>query len=167
MENQSMGKKILTKKKDHTLPHKPEIKTYEMQNDLLGIIEKFSRKLYVLRSSGDMGQRRIAHILAAADSMSQLEIQNLLGIKSGSMSEIITKMEKKGYIIRLKDVNDKRKIVLKITESGRKWDNNVQKIMLHNEDRQRWFSVLSSSEREKLQEMLSRLIASWDDSKSV
>lgn len=159
-----MSKKILTKIKNHTSPHGTEIKTYEMKNDLLGIIEKFSRKLYVLRSNGDMGQRRIAHILAANESMSQLEIQNLLGIKSGSMSEIIIKMEKKGYIIKLKDVNDKRKIILKITESGRKWNNNIQKIMLHNENRQKWFTVLSSSEQEKLQEMLIRLIASWDES---
>jgi DNA-binding MarR family transcriptional regulator len=157
-----MSKKILTKKQIDTQLQRVAFKPFEMQNDLLGIMEKCSHKLYLLRSNGDISQRWIAHILTTTDAISQLELQNLLGIKSGSISEIIIKMEKKGYITRSKDLNDKRRIVLRITESGRNWDANIQKVMLHNEDRQSWFSVLNSSEKKKLQEMLMRLMASWE-----
>jgi DNA-binding MarR family transcriptional regulator len=155
-----MNKKILAKERIGF--ELMEAKPLDTKEDLLDIMEIFSHKLYLMRGNGDNSQRRIAQILATADSMSQLELQNLLGIKSGSISEIVIKMEKKGYITRSKGADDKRKIVLRITKSGRDWHANIQKVMLHNDDRQKWFSVLNDSEQKKLQKMLTRLMVSWE-----
>ena len=42
----------------------------------------------------------------------------MLHIQPGSMSEIVTKLERKGLISRSRDTEDNRKVILSITEQG-------------------------------------------------
>jgi len=51
--------------------------------------------------------------------MSRKELQELFQVKPGSMSEIVSKLEHKGFIERIKDDEDKRKAIVKITEAGK------------------------------------------------
>ena len=48
----------------------------------------------------------------------QKELQYILGIRPGSMSEIVTKLEKRGLLVRKRDEKDMRRARLSITEEG-------------------------------------------------
>lgn len=135
--------------------------TENAEHDLLATWERCSRKLYLMRGSGHMGQKKIVNILATAGEMSQFDLQNMLEIKPGSMSEVLTKMEKKGYITRSKAPNDKRMVLLRITQCGLNWNSSIQKNM--SRDSKSWFSALSSSEQKQLHEMLEKLLVNWEE----
>ena len=51
--------------------------------------------------------------------MSQKEMQDKLDIQSGSISELISKLEKKELVIRQPDSADRRRMILFLTEKGR------------------------------------------------
>lgn len=86
--------------------------------ELLGLIERCGHFLYH-RRGGKRGQGRILKILLTEGEMTQKKLQERLGIQSGSMSEIVLKLEGNGLVYRTRDESDKRKIKLKITEAGR------------------------------------------------
>ena len=47
------------------------------------------------------------------------ELQEILGIQAGSLSEILAKIEATGWITRQKNADDKRQIDISLTESGK------------------------------------------------
>ena len=57
--------------------------------------------------SGKSGQGRILHILDYQNSVSQKDLQTMLDIKSGSISELLSKLEREGLIRREKDEKDR------------------------------------------------------------
>ena len=60
----------------------------------------------------------ILSILAGREALSQRELQQMLGVQPGSLSEILTKLERKGLITREK-AEDRRGNLLRITDAGR------------------------------------------------
>lgn len=112
--------------------------------------------LYVMYN-GHIGQQKIISILANMDSMSQKDLQNVLDIKPSSASEIITKLEDKGDIVRTRDEKDRRKVVLKITEAGRLKNKYLQDHQKNNAEPQIGFDVLTAQEQETLKQLLRKL----------
>lgn len=128
--------------------------------ELLGLMEKCGRFLYHQRG-GKRGQGKILKILLTEGEMTQKELQERLGIKPGSMSEILMKLEANGFIFRTKDEDDKRKINLKITTEGtRFFEDKLQKRM---EEEKSLFNALSAEEQELLKGLLSKLLTSWEE----
>ena len=78
--------------------------------ELLLSMERCGHFLYH-RRGGKNGQNRILKILVTKGYKTQKELQEILDIQSGSISEIVMKMENKGLISREKDINDRRKIL--------------------------------------------------------
>ncbi len=106
------------------------------------------------------GQGRILRILCEKERMSQKELQDILHIQPGSMSEIAAKLESKGWIVRSRDDTDKRKILLSITGEGRAWvagrdDDTIR------QQRAELFSSLSQEEQVVLRTMLDKLSDDW------
>lgn len=112
--------------------------------------------LYV-RSGRSAGQGRILAILLERSSMTQKELQDILRIQPGSMSEILAKMEEKGLIRRQKDTGDRRKSVLELTEYGR----DEALLQERQGDGSPAFGVLSEEEKEELKTILWKLLESW------
>lgn len=113
---------------------------------------------YLHHNSGrDMGQGRILAILAERKSMSQKELQEILQIQPGSVSEILSKLEEKGQILRKKDEEDKRRSVLELTDAGRE----AFCIQKQQGEGQQLFDALSESEKEELKKILGKLLESW------
>ena len=112
--------------------------------------------LYV-RSGREAGQGRILAILLDRKSMTQKELQDILRIQPGSVSEILTKMEEKGLIRRQKDEGDRRRSVIELTEGGH--DAAVRKEQ--QEDGTPTFAALSEQEQEEMKKMLAKLLESW------
>lgn len=89
--------------------------------------------------------------------MSQKELNEILQIQPGSLSEILTKLEQKDLITREKDAEDKRKCIVKLTPAG-KTAAQGQKPRLEEDN---MFSVLSNEEQSQLKAILKKLLAFW------
>ena len=134
-------------------------KHHEERDDLAGKFERCGRLL-----SHSLGKRRgqgkILRALCQRGEMPQKELQDLLGIQAGSMSEIAAKLENKGLIIRVRSQEDRRKASLSITEKGRAWiaQRDEEHILKH---RAELFSVLTPEEQSALEGMLNKLSDYW------
>lgn len=128
-------------------------------SELLGKMEKCGHFLYH-RRGGKRGQGRILKILLTEGEKTQKELQDYLEIQSGSMSEIVLKMEESGLISREKDESDRRKIKLKITEQGKMVFEEHKKA--NHEQEKQLFEGLNTEEQDELKQLLSKLLESWE-----
>lgn len=130
------------------------------RDDLAGKFERCGRLLSHLLGKR-RGQGRILRTLCQRGEMPQKELQDLLGIQAGSMSEIAAKLEDKGLIVRVRSGEDRRKVYLSITEQGRA---RVAKTSEEHILRRRaeLFSALTPEERGTLEGLLDKLSADWD-----
>lgn len=128
-------------------------------DSLMGLLRQSGHYLYHKKNGGrGLGQGKILSILSDKECMSQKELQEELGIQPGSMSELIQKLEEKNFVKRRKDENDKRKVLVSITEAGKV---HVQDIKEEKEERD-LFAVLSEEEQTQLSMLMKKLLASWN-----
>ena len=82
-----------------------------------------------------------------------------LDIKSSSLSELVTKVEKNGYITKEKLLEDKRNVILKLTPLG---VSKAKEFELQREkDAELLFKELSEEEKDELQKILDKTLVSW------
>ncbi len=106
------------------------------------------------------GQGRILRTLCQRGEMPQKELQDLLGIQAGSMSEIAAKLEGKGLIVRVRSEEDRRKVSLSITEQGRAWVDKRDEDAIR-QNRAELFSILTAEEQTALEALLDKLSDDW------
>ena len=99
-------------------------------------------------------QQQVLSILAEMGPLSQKKVQQILGVQPGSLSELCAKMEDKGLIERTRNEQDKRSVVIRITEKGRR----IRREILDTKD-DFLFSSLSIEERSQLRNLLNKLSA--------
>lgn len=129
------------------------------RDDLAGKFERCGRLLAHCLGKR-RGQGRILRTLCQRGEMPQKELQELLGIQAGSMSEIAAKLEDKGLIIRVRSEEDRRKVSLSVTEQGRTWV--AQWDVAHMiRRRAELFSTLTPEEQGVLEGLLDKLSADW------
>lgn len=105
------------------------------------------------------GQQRILAMLAQRGIITQRELQNMLGVQSGSLSEILNKVESGGYINRRQNERDRRQMDLELTESGREaarhfWEDHMQKA-------RSMFDGLTGEEKQQLSSLLEKMMEHW------
>ena len=129
------------------------------RDDLAGKFERCGRLLSHCLGKR-RGQGRILRTLCQRGEMPQKELQELLGIQAGSMSEIAAKLEDKGLIVRVRSEEDRRKVSLSITEQGRAEaaQNDEAHILLR---RAELFSALTPEEQGTLEHLVDKLSADW------
>lgn len=132
-----------------------------MNNDLMSLLYRSSHFLHH-RRGGKRGQRRILTLLTQNPGISQKELQDRLGIESGSMSELVIKLEHKGLVTRTKDETDKRMSKLTITELGLRMSKELEDLAAGEE--QLLLSSLDDGEQEQLKLLLTKLVTSWEES---
>ena len=98
------------------------------------------------------GQGRILAVLKLRDGISTKDLSYLLGVRISSLNELLQKMEKNGYITREPCDQDKRVMLVKLTDKGR----GVQQP--EHFDFDDIFSCLSEDEQKALGEYLDRII---------
>lgn len=129
------------------------------RDDLAGKLEQCGRLLSHCLGKR-RGQGRILRTLCQRGEMPQKELQDLLGIQAGSMSEIAAKLEDKGLIARVRSQEDRRKVSLSVTEEGRAWV--AQRDEEHiRQKRAELFSALTPEEQSTLEALLDKLSADW------
>ncbi|MGN0106360.1 MAG: MarR family winged helix-turn-helix transcriptional regulator [Hominilimicola sp.] len=98
------------------------------------------------RTGGKTGRRRILLALSRHNNLLQRELQDILDVKSGSLSEVIINMESDGLIKKTKSEKDGRQFVLSLTDEGvrqaeishKKYEEQVEKITRCLSDEQKY-----------------------------
>lgn len=148
-----------------------QITTYKLYTFLIGENNMFKYKkshdnleelmkscTYVLNHNPKYkkSQIRILNLLSDHGEIVQKDLRNILNVKSGSMSEIISKLEKMNFIEKIKDVTDRRNVILKITNRGIQFLQESKRFEQHIS-----FSTLSIDEQETLKNILLKLRRSF------
>jgi MarR family transcriptional regulator, organic hydroperoxide resistance regulator len=71
--------------------------------------------------SGRLLSRHQASVLDHLDEVDPLTLNGLarhMGVTSGTMSLTIDRLERKGYVVRLRDVADRRRVHVRLTSAG-------------------------------------------------
>lgn len=106
---------------------------------------------------GLSGQMRVLRFLHNHGDITQREMQEALCIKSAAMSELISRLEDKGLIVRTQSIQDKRKKVLGLTAEGERVFSRQARFEEHLD----LFSPLTLQERRLLESILLRLNHDW------
>ena len=111
------------------------------------------------RMGRQYGRRRIFSVLLENGEILQCNLQNELGISSGAMSEILTKIENDDFIEKSRSDTDGRQIVLRLTEAGK-----AEAIRMQSEYEEKvslMLSCLNAEQKKSLLEMLRILLMHW------
>lgn len=135
-----------------------KLEEVSIKDELLSVLEQCGHRLHH-RKGGKHGQKRILRILNSDSPMTQKDLQEKLNIQAGSMSEILTKLENNGFVIKKRDESDKRKAVLLITDKGREAFAADRENELKNN--RHLFDSLTEDEQISLLNILQKLNESW------
>ena len=100
-------------------------------------------------------QQKVLSILYERESICQKDLQEILEIQAGSMSELLSKLQDRGLVERVKNEKDRRSSVVRITEEGRRFKEEMPALK-----DQAMFGVLDETEKEQLRQILKKLYAS-------
>lgn len=108
---------------------------------------------------GKGSQQRILILLLESGSTTQRELTERLGIRPGSASEVIGKLESAGLISRVSSSTDRRTADISLTQAGM---HSAEEAAQRRELRhQEMFSCLSPEEKETLLALTEKLNADW------
>lgn len=110
----------------------------------------------ILNDAGITDQQwRIIRLLAENGTLDFQDLANQACILRPSLTGILTRLEKAGYLVRLKPSNDQRRVFLKLTAAG---DNLYQEIYARvDECYERIEKAFSRSKIEQLNKLLTEL----------
>lgn len=130
----------------------------DMNDKLIINLRDLSHMMHLLYE-GKASQKRILIILNETETITQRDLTERLGIQPGSASEILSKLERAGWILRTRNEDDRRTTDVCLTDSGRELaaETLVQRRKRHEE----MFSCLSGDERQKLLSLLEKVCADW------
>ena len=106
------------------------------------------------------GRVRLMNMLKENGELSQKEIAEKLDIRPQSLSELLVKMESDGFISRMQDKDDKRVIVVTLTEKGE--EQLVVLRQANREHAEKLFSPLTDEEKDALIAILKKLTQKED-----
>lgn len=89
----------------------------------------------------------------------QKDLQDHLMVQSGSVSELVTKLETKGLVERTRDARDRRRVLLSLTPLG---ERKAEHASVTSDIPVR-YSGLSLEEMQTLCALLETIIASWKE----
>lgn len=143
------------------------------EKDMNELIEKFMKvemllhryQAHGMRARGPLGnphrgQGRVLALLKMQAEITQKELAYLLDMRQQSVSELLAKLEQKGYITRRPSEEDRRTTLIALTEEGR---TAAEQADPDESALNRVFGCLSEKEQAQLGEYLDRLAAGMKD----
>lgn len=143
-----------------------------MEEKVTDLMEKMHRvqallyryQSYAYRAFGPLGnpmrgQGRVLSILKLQPVISQKELSYLLDMRQQSLSELLAKLERSGYITRASSDEDRRITMVTLTEAGRK---EAEKPYEAGGDIGKIFECLDDSEQGQFSDYLDRLTAALE-----
>lgn len=142
-----------------------------MNSDSSDLFEQFTRLNWLLhryhqqnhREFGPMGdthrgQGRILALLKLKPEISQKELSSILDIRSQSLGELLSKLEKSGYIARTPSEADRRVMEIRLTEAGKEASTRSEQQL----DTEALFQDLNEEEQAALSDYLNRIISTLE-----
>ena len=127
------------------------------EEHLAHLLRRCSRVLYYHSEPGQQ-QHAVLRLLSAGDA-SPRQVQEALGIRPGSASELITKLEYKGLLTRRRRDADRRSVALSLTERG------AEALARHIDcPAPALLDALTPEEQEQLTALLEKLQRAWKES---
>ena len=128
--------------------------TPDINQQLTDLLRHCSRFMYYHSRPG-MQQAMVLRMLLDGP-MTQKQIQDKLGTKPGSVSELISKLEAKHLLMRQRSETDRRRVLLTLTCKGKDTARNHREYATAE-----LYEVLTQPEREALAQLLAKLLSSW------
>lgn len=105
------------------------------------------------------GQGRVLALLAVKPETTQRELSYLLDMRQQSLSELLAKLEEKGFITREKSEEDGRVTVVKLTEAGAEAAPSPDEM----DRRSDALDCLDDDERTELEGLVDKVVASLEE----
>ena len=137
----------------HHGPGRPEMRFPENDDSLSSLFHRCMGKMRMNRNRPTT-QDIILKILYDEGDLSQRILQKVLDIQPGSISEILAKLEAKEFIERTKDDEDRRRVIISLTESGREYIKDRS-----SQERDSFADVLTDEEKKTLRSLLKKIIS--------
>lgn len=126
------------------------------EEQLTALLRHCGKFLYYHSNPG-MQQGMVLQMLRDGP-MTQKQIQERLGTRPGSVSELISKLESKHLLQRQRSETDRRTVLLTLTEKG----GEISR--LHTEyPATELYAALTQPEREILAQLLHKLLSDWKE----
>lgn len=117
-----------------------------------GLHKRLRKQMYSVNSYSMTEMETIGHLMRNP-TLLPTELAALTRIKTQSMSQILKKMEAQGIIKRMPSKEDKRKVLISLSTSGKKM---IEKIMY---ERDEWLqSKIEETLTEKEKELLAKVL---------
>ena len=142
-----------------------------MKNDQPALFELLLRLDWLLRrrhmlhhrgrsplAAPHQGQGRVLALLKLKPELSQKELSSILDIRSQSLGELLTKLERQGLITRTASAEDRRSMNVALTEAGRTASEQQE----DGPDLAGVLDCLNEEEQTNLASYLQRLIAAFE-----
>jgi DNA-binding MarR family transcriptional regulator len=105
-------------------------------------------------------QAHVLSIIKERNSIAQHDLMEMLNVRSASLSEILGKLERNGFINRRREEHDKRSVVVTVTEQGDAAMAEYQQGRSKSADA--LFASLTADERRRLADILNKIINSLE-----
>ena len=116
--------------------------------------QRFARKGAGPVADPMRGQGRILALLKIKDGVSTKDMSSVLGIRTSSLNELLSKLEAKEYVVREQSEEDKRVMVVKLTDKGRDVEQPAAGAATAD-----MFDCLTDEEKKAFGECLDKMIA--------
>lgn len=107
------------------------------------------------------GQLRVLQLLLEHDQLTNSDIVEALDIRPSSVSVLVNKLEEAGLIERVASTEDKRVMLISLSDKGRNFINTAHDFK--NELSEDLFSALSTEEQQQLAGILRKLLGDLDE----
>lgn len=137
------------------------------ENSSEALLGRFNRAAkIILRAHHQQGHRehaqmRVLAFLKQQSPMNQRELLEMFGVRSASLSELLAKLEQRGFITRSRDERDKRNIIISITEPGAEAVSGILAARKHSAEV--IFGGLNPDERTQLVGYFDRIIVALEE----
>lgn len=131
----------------------------ERAQNIMKRLRRCYRFLHFRADGGKASQRTLMRELRFHGAMTQRMLQEHVGIQQSSLSELVKKLEEQGLINREVCQEDRRQIMISLTEKGYSVCQEVEAINLQRNVE--FLSVLSEQEQEAFLEILAKLDENW------
>lgn len=133
-------------------------------NEQIQQIQMFRRRSRLSRNGGNRdphrGQGRVLSLLMLKPEMSQKELTYLLNMSKQAVAELLGKLEKIGYITREHNEDDKRVMMVKLTEEGKAAANSAK---ANSTEALSVFDCLSEEELNTFSGYLERILKQYEE----
>lgn len=101
------------------------------------------------------GQPRMLYILAKEDGLTKKDLANRFDVKAPTITKMVERLEKNGFVFTQKDENDRRITRVFISEKGR--DVQAQLVEFFNESKEVYFKDMTNDDIETLHRLLTKI----------